>query len=187
MIELRIIKREVVIVKGRIGTGKTYYAVYKLIHSRKMKKIKNLITNLKLDGFNCIHPKNVSEEDLNVLSQEGYGVLIDDIPIDIEFVEFMRKLLDKATTFYFIVTQEEDIPKTISYYATRIVTPLGKKKVGECLKFRYREEIRTHIGTYIRYVAFPVLDDVFDRILDDHGITRKERKMLRKWEERRIS
>ena len=171
--------REIVLVKGMPGKGKTYYAVYKLLHSRKRKRAKNLITNLKIDGFECIHPENLSVKDLDVLSQEGYGVLLDDFKVVSIDRGLLWELMNGAVIFYVVTSWEEDIPETIFYSATRIVTPLGKKKAGECVKLGYKEEIRTPIKTYARYVALPVLDDVFDRILDDHGITREERRRLR--------
>ena len=171
--------RKIVFVKGMPGKGKTYYAVYDLFHSCINKKIRNLITNLKIDGFECIHPEGLSAEDLNAFSQEGYGVLLDDFKVKSIDRSLVWKIINEAVAFYVTTSWEEDIPKMVINRATCIVTPLGKKKDGDRAKVRYREKIRTGIEERTRHVEFPLLDSLFDRILDDHGVTREWRRRVR--------
>ena len=172
--------RKVVFVKGMPGKGKTYYAVYDLFRSHTDKKTRNLITNLKIDGFECIHPEGLSVEDLGVLSQEGYGVLLDDFKVVSIDRSLLWELMNGAVVFYVTTSWEEDMPEMVTDHATCMVTPLGKKKDGDRVKVRYREKIRIGIEKHTRYVEFPLLDSVFDKILDDHGVTREWRRQVRK-------
>ncbi len=165
----------VVVVKGAVGSGKTYYVVYNLLQNPSFRG-KTLITNLKIDGFECVNPDTLSAGSLSILEKEGYIVFLDDIArVKWTDPRLEERAIRRAITSFITASVEDDLERFIPF-ANRTVNALGKKRSGDTEVLEYKEQT---VGKKEKLVILPVLDEVFDAILDDYGLTREQRKKLR--------